>query len=218
MLKLIILILSLLSFNAHAGFSAIVIAYGTGEVPVNITIDIDAEYVAMSVSLSSDAKYPSERAKLIRKLQTSISSAASKASNIDFQQGAISLSPREKSTFSISKRYGSSSGSSFYILSKLGNGKDVYGAAQDIYSFINRIKRPEDTSLNLGNTSLAIASPNKYRSQLLEQIKTEIFTTKKVLGAEYKVEISGLENPVIVKQKNDKQVTLFIDYRVQFNE
>jgi len=218
MFKVITFVFSLLSVNAYAGFSAIVIAYGTGDVPVNSSLDIDAEYVAMSVSLSSDAKYPSERAKLISQLQSSVSAAASKTSNIDFQQGVISLSPREKSSFSISKSYGRSSGSSFYILSKLSSEKGIYAATQDIYKFISGIQKPEDTSLSLGNTSLAISSPHAYRSKLLRKVKSEINTTKEALGSTYKATVSGLENPVIVRQKNDKQVTLFIDYRIQFSE
>ena len=218
MLKLITLLIALLSFQVHAEFSAIVIAYAAGEVPVNSSIDIDAEYVALSVSLSSDAKYPSERAKLINQLQSAISSAAATTPNIDFQQGVISLSPREESSFSISKSYGRSSGSNFYLLSKLGNGKDVYMATQEIYNFIARIKRPDDTTLSLGNTSLAIGSPQNYRNQLLEKIKSEIHTIKQTFGPGYKASISGLENPVIVRQKNDKQVTVFIDYRVTFSE
>lgn len=215
---LLTVLLLILSINAHAEFSAIVIAYGTGNTPVNSTIDVDAEYVAMPVTLSSDAKYPSERAKLISKLQSSISSAAVTNANIEFQQGAISLSPSEKSSFSISKSYGRNSGSSFYILAKLDSSMGVYVATQEIYSFIGRIKKPEGTSLRLGNTTLAISSPNKYRNQLLTLVKEEITNTKAALGEGYKVSISGLENPVIVRQKNAKQVTLFIDYRVELSE
>lgn len=218
MKNLITVLLLLLSINTHAEFSAIIIAYGTGNTPVNSSIDVDAEYVAMPVTLSSDAKYPSERAKLISKLQSLISGAATTNANIEFQQGAISLSPSEKSSFSISKSYGRSSGSSFYILAKLDRGKGVYAATQEIYSFIGRIKKPEDTSLRLGNTTLAISSPHKYRNQLLTLVKDEIANTKTALGEGYKVSISGLENPVIVRQKNDKQVTLFIDYRVELSE
>jgi len=218
MKNIITAVLLLLSINAHAGFSGIVIAYGTGNTPVNSSIDVDAEYVAMPVTLSSDAKYPSERAKLISRLQSAISGATATNANIEFQQGLISLSPSEKSSFSISKSYGRSSGSSFYLLAKLGSGKGIYAATQEIYSFIGRIKKPEDTSLKLGNTTLAVSSPNKYRKQLLTLIREEITNTKAALGANYKVTISGLENPVIVNQKSDKQVTLFIDYRVEFSE
>jgi len=207
-----------LSANSYAGLSAVIIAYGTGEVPVNSSIDIDAEYVAMSVSLSSDAKYASKRAKLISKLQSKISSAATNQPNIYFKQGVISLSPRENSTFSISKSYGSNSGSKFYILSKLGNGTDIYKATQDIYGFIAKIQKPEDTNISYGNTSLAIESPSKHRTQLITKIKDEISSTKSILGTKHKVTVTGLESPVIVRQKNDKQVTLFLDYKIEFSE
>ncbi len=209
---------SLLSANMYAGSSAIFIAYGTGDVPVNSHIDIDAEYVAMSVSLSSDAKYPSKRAELISQLQSSIKASASKNLNIDFQQGVVSLSPREKSSFSISKSYRANSGSSFYLLSKLDSKNDVYTATQLIYRFINKIQKPKDTNLSLGNTSLAINSPNNYRKQLLQLVKEEISSAKEILGSSYNVSISGLENPVLVRQKDDQQVTLFLDYRIKLSE
>ncbi len=211
-------ILLLVPINIYAGSSALVIAYGTGNVPVNSAIDIDAEYVAMSVSLSSDAKYPSKRAEFISKFQSGIRNAASNNTNIDYQQGAVSLSPREKSSFSFSKSYSGNTGSNFYLLSKLDDRIDVYAATQSIYEFIKHIQKPDDTNLRLGNTSLAISTPKKYRNKLLEMVKEEINATKTVLGAGYKVTITGLENPIIVRQKNDKQVTVFIDYRFEFTE
>ncbi len=207
-----------LSMNSFAGISAVVIAYGNSGVPVNSIIDVDAEYVAMSVSISSDAKYPAERARLIGKLQSLISSKAGETKNIDFLQGAVSLSPNEKSSFSISKSYNRRSGSSFYLLSRLGGEKNVYTASQEIFAFISRIQKPKDTSISLGQTSLAIESPEKYRDQLLKNIKSEIENTRQLFGSSYKVSISGLENPVIVRQKNDKEVTVFINYQVNYSE
>jgi len=218
MKRLIIAICFLFAIDAHAGFSAIVIAYGTGNTPVNSSIDVDAEYVAISVSLTSDAKYASERVKLISELQSSISGAAAEDTNIEFLQGSISLSPSEKSSFSISKSYNRGSGSSLHVLAKLASDKSAYTATQEIYNFLGSIKRPKDTSLKLGNTTLAISSPKKYRNQLITLVKEEIEDTKAILGESYKVTISGLENPVIVRQKNDKQVTVFLDYRVELSE
>ncbi|WNC68174.1 hypothetical protein RI845_16810 [Thalassotalea nanhaiensis] len=218
MYKLLGVFLLVISVSANAGLLKVVIAYGTGDVPVNSSIDVDADFVALSVTITADAKMPAERAKLINKLQNIINSKASQATNIDFQQGVISLSPREKSSFSISRSYGRNSESKFYILAKLDDSKDIYSATQEIYNFISQIEIPEDTNLRLGNTSLALASPEQYRSQLLNKIKAEINSTKEVLGTEYKVSISGIENPVIVRQKNDKQVTVFIDYQIQLNQ
>lgn len=212
------LILVMITGNVFAGSSAIVIAYGTGNVPVNSSIDIDAEYVALSVTVSSDSKYASERANLINKFQTLISNKASNIPNIEFQQGVISLSPREKSSFSLSRSYGRNTGSGFYLLSKLEADKDIFEATQNIYAFIKNIKIPDDTNLRLGETSLAISTPSKYRNQLIVKVKDEINETKSIIGPEFKVSITGLENPVIVKQKDDKQVTVFLDYRFTLME
>lgn len=207
------------SVNAHAGYSIVVIAHASGTAPVNSAINIDADYVAMPVSLSSDAKYPAERAELIRKLQSQIDTAVSKDPNLEFQQGTVSLSPDTKSSsFLASKSYSRGARSSIYILSKLSNGQNAFSAAKEIYSLIDSIKTPEDTNILIGDMSLAITSPNQYRDKLLASIKKEIQATKAALGKGYKASISGLENPVIVLQKDDKQVTVFLNYRVTFKE
>ena len=216
--KLLTLVLLLISFDALSSVSGVVIAHNSGSVSVNSYIDVDAEYVAMSVSLSSEAKYPNQRLEEISQLQSTISQAATSNENISFIQGAVSLSPRERSSFSLSKSYGGNSGSSLYILSKLDTTKDVYSATQETYSFIAKIQKPKDTNLNLGNTRLAINSPNQYRDRLLEKLKEEITNIKNVLGEGYKVSISGLENSVIVTQKNDKQVTILLDYQIELSE
>lgn len=207
------------SANAQAGSSIVVIAHATGTAPVNSAIDIDADFVAMPVSLSSDAKYPAERAQLIRKLQTEVEAAVRKKPNLELQQGTVSLSPDTKSSsFLASKSYSRGARSNIYILSKLGDGQSAFSAAQEIYSLISHIKVPDDTSVYLGDMSLAVTSPSKYRDVLLAIIKSEIQATKDALGTGYKASVSGLENPVIVLQKDDKHVTVFLNYRVTFKE
>ncbi|WP_370979077.1 hypothetical protein [Agaribacterium sp. ZY112] len=204
--------------TVNAGFTGAIIAYGSGGVPVNTSIDMNTDYVAIPVYLSSDAKYPSQLAKQIAQLEASINKLASFEKGIDFQQGLISLSPRQKSSFSISKSYGRHSGSNFYIFSKLDETRDVYAATQAVYSFISKIQVPDDAEYSLGNTSLAISNPSQYREKLLAGINAEIESTRKIFGSNYEVSISGLENPVIVRQKNDRQVTVYIDYRLEFTE
>ena len=213
-----ILLLCMFSMGTYGGTSAIVIAFNSQHLPVNSYIDLDAQYVAMPVTISSDARYPAQRAKLIQTLQAAIKSAAKKNNKIEFQQGKVSLSPREKSSFSVTRSYGGREGSHLYLLAKLDDKEEIYSASEGLYRFINSIKKPEDTQLNLGSTSLAIDSPQGYRLQLLNKLKAEVSEIKSVLGEDYKVTLSGLENPVIVRQKNHNQVSVFIDYRIEFNQ
>ena len=218
MKKALFIALLLVTSSLNAGYSRIVIAYSTGDVPVNSFIDLEADYVAIPVSIYSDTKNTINRLKLIHKLQSDIKAAADKKENIEFSQGIISLSPKDKSTFSSIKSYGPRGSANFYLFGRLKNGKDVYAITQDIYSFVHAIQKPKDTTINLGNTSLGISSPEKYRTKLLELLKTDIEEIKQTIGSDYSVTISGLNNPVLVRQKNDKEVSVFIDYRLSFNE
>ena len=218
MKKALFIALLLLTASSNAGYSKIVIAYSKGDVPVNSFIDLEADYVAIPVSIYSDAKNTINRLKSIHKLQSDIKAAADKNENFEFSQGVVSLSPKDKSTFSSIKSYGPRSSANFYLFGSLENGKDVYTITQEIYSFVLAIQKPKDTTINLGNTSLGISSPEEYRTKLLELLKTDIEEIKQTIGSDYAVSISGLDNPVLVRQKNDKEVTVFIDYRLVFNE
>lgn len=218
MKKIILLIFSLLAVNAHAGMSStLATAYGNRNIPVNSYIDVDAEYVAMSITLSSKASDPADRAKRIKELQSSIKTAVSNNQDIEFKQGRITLSSKKKSSSFLSKS-SSFSSVNFYLLGKLGEGTDIFDVTQKLHKFIAAIEVPEETSISLGNTTLAMLSPNKYREELLIKVKAEIESTKKIFGPDYKVSVSGLEKPVSVMQKNDRQVTLYIGYRLVFSE
>jgi len=218
MKKVIVLIFIFLSVNAYAGMSGGRSAYySSSNVSVNSYIDVDADSVVMPISISCSAKTPAKRAKLMTGLLSLIKSEVSKTQHIEFVQGGISLSPKSKKSFSISSSYSSSS-SDIYLFCKLDKAADIYDANQKLHQFMTLIKTPDDVSISLGNTILALRSAEKYREELLNKIKAEIDTVKNIFGASYKVSITGLENSVTVRQKDDKQVTLFIDYKLVFNE
>jgi hypothetical protein len=214
-----VLCLLLLSSGARAGYSILVVAHGVGDVPVASSIDLEADYVAVSVTLRSSADDPVQRSILIQRLQSAVRKAALADPDMRYQQGEISLSAAKgKAKFSLSSGGWSSSSSHFFLLSRLGKEKDMYSATEKILRLVKGIRRPEDTELVLGDTALAIDSPEKYRPQLLKKVGNEIRQAKRILGSGYKAAVTGLENPVKVTQKNDHQVTVYFDYSVQFSQ
>lgn len=66
------LFICFLPLKSFGGSSGIIIAFNRGEIPVNSTIEIPADYVAMPVTLSSDEDDQSKRAILIKALQSNI--------------------------------------------------------------------------------------------------------------------------------------------------
>lgn len=87
-----------------------------------------------------------------------------------------------------------------------------------MYDLIARIKKPDDTRIDLGGSSLAIRSPEQYRQPLLKKIRAQITATKSMLGAAYKITVAGLEKPVSVRQLDDRNVVVFIKHRVEYRE
>ena len=57
--------------------------------------------------------------------------------------------------------------------------------------------------------------PENFRSKVLGAISKSIVETKKSLGISGAVEVEGLENPVSVMQFNDKDIIVFIDYKLK---
>jgi hypothetical protein len=216
--NLLVLLILLMPFSVYGDVSIVDETLDDGHVPVDAYIDVDADYVAISVSLSSDAKYPLKRAKLIHQLQTTIAEAVEKNESVEMIKGLITLSPQEKSLFSMSGDYPFQSSSSFYLLIKFYQNKNFYEAAYQLKEFIASIERPDDTNIYLGKISLAVKDPGIYRFELLRKIRDKINGIKDIIGSKYKAAITGLEGLVQARQIDDRQVRLFIAYRLEFTE
>lgn len=68
--------------------------------------------------------------------------------------------------------------------------------------------------LHLGQIQLGVNRPEQYRAQLLQEIMDEIARIRKLSGSKAILHISGLEDPVQVRQISEEEVELFIDYQL----
>lgn len=215
---LVVLLLITISSFANAGISSVVIAFNGNSVPVSAYIDVDAEYVALPLSLYSDVDNPKRRAQLLHRLQSVIVDKVNRDKSITLQLGSVSLSPRKTSSFKFSSSYSASSETTLYLLTPFAKDSNIYSLTQKIIEFVDAIKKPDDTEIRLGNSLLAVNNPEEHRINLLKIINNEIALTKKVLGNDYKISVSGLEGAVLVKQQSDRKVRLFINYQLQLSQ
>ena len=129
-----------------------------------------------------------------------------------FGPGAISLSPREQGKFSSSDSYRGSS-AQLYVLGSLKPDTNIFAVTKRIYQIVTPIPLADGTKVTLGNTSLGLDEPEKYRNQLLGLISKSVADAKKSLGSTGSIDIEGLESPVTVMQWSDRELLLFISYR-----
>lgn len=179
-----------------------------------VSVEMNADYVAIPLSIGSNQRDSEDRFAEIRNAQNLILAKAKKQDGILAHKGPISLSPQPRSKLeSISSHsYSRSSIAQFHIMAKLEENGDVYTCATRIRQFLDSIKMPPKTEIYLDPIQLVIANPEQYRKEILTKISQDVAFVKQSIQSSGKVSITGLEQPVLVRQVDDQKVELFINY------
>lgn len=210
------LALLLLTPIAWAGSASAVIAFEyNADVPV-VRIQVPADFVAMPINIQNDLDDPVKRADEIEKAVRVITERIKQNSDMSVVIGVVSLSPRQQSKFgSFSSGYERGSSVQLYVLGTLKQNANVFAVTKRLLQTVSAIAVPDKTKVTLGNATLGIYEPEKYRSQILGAIAKSITETKKSLGISGLVGVEGLENPVSVMQFNEKDTIIFINYKLK---
>ena len=209
-------LIALLPASSFAG-TYIVIA-GQGGVPVVAALDMPAEYVGVSVSIRSGAKDAARRVDEVSETRSRLTKLVSANSKLEVQWVRSSFSAQQGSSFKLSSSYDASSQSQLFIVGKLGDSLSIDAVTKEIITTINSVQVTGDASISTGTSSLGVMDAERFRGKLLGLIKEEIDRTKNSLGGASGIEISGVQGPVAVVQKNDREVTLFIPYHLMLKK
>ena len=183
---------------------------GEGRTPVSPVMEMPAEYVGVSVFIRSDAKDAAKRIDEVNETRASLNKAVAANPNLQLQWTRSSYSA-EDGSYKLSS-YGADARSQLFVLGKLGPGS-IDTVTKQIIAAIKAVEPEGDANIRTGDTSLGVTDPERFRKTLLDMVKASITDTKAALGGS-SVEVSGLESPVQVVQKNDREITLFLNYRL----
>jgi hypothetical protein len=90
---------------------------------------------------------------------------------------------------------------------------DTLDASVTLRQFADTFKPAGQAEIRLARLALAVESPERQRQRLLQLIGDSADAMKKTFAASA-ISIDGLEGPVLVRQVDDTQVELFIDYKL----
>lgn len=211
----------MLTSTAYAGTKSLVVIAVPGQRPVAATVMRKADFVACPVSLLSDKKEPEERFADIQAATRMILSAAEQNRKILIHTGPVSLSGESQSSFSLSKLssgYDSYSTARLHILVLVGDGKpDIFAGGLAIKKFLAGVKLPDKVKCSLGQIQLAVDNPEQYRQEVLKAIAENIKQVRDVLAQDGEIQITGLACPVMVRQVDDENIELFINYSLSLS-
>lgn len=214
---LLTLLLCCLAGAVQAGSAAFVVAIDRGQPPVAVTLEVPADYVAVPLALSSSEKDPLRNIEQLRSYTQRLQEAVAKSPGIRLRQGTVSLAvnPGEEGGFSSFKVAATPSSASLYLVAPLPAGRDLYQAAQDLVAFAQTVVRPESLRVSFGSTVLGIEAPERLRPRLLALIQQDLEQVRAALGHPRSFVLSGLESALVVLQRDDRNLTVYLPYRLQ---
>ena len=172
-----------------------------------------ADYASMTVTISSDQKEPIDQFQELSLARQALIQEAKKNLKLLVHTGPVSLSPESRSSLMKVSSYSAGSDATVHLLYSLADSKsDVFQAARELAELAKNIKATGKASYRFSSIRLVVDTPEKYRSKLLQLIFDDLKQARLLAKKSGKVILTGLDNPVSVRQADDAHVELFLDY------
>ncbi len=182
--------------------------------PVAVSILQKADYASISVTVTSEQKESVEQFREISAAKQTLIQEAKKNPRVLVHGGPVLLNNESRSSV---KKMSPSPGSEaeVHLLFSLSEYKgDVFLAARELTKLIKDTKAPGAASYKLSPVRLVVDTPEKYRTKLLQLVFDDLKQTRKLAKKTGKAMITGLENPVLVRQADDMHVELYLNYAI----
>jgi hypothetical protein len=207
-------VLPVLAGSGGGGSNSPIVAVAFSEPRVvATTLTIPADFVAAPIRVKSDQKSASAAYEESRENLELISQKAKEA-GFRVVTGVVSLSHRE-SGFGLSSgawKRPAASAEIFLLVPLEQDHTNMFSAGAEAARFVEGLKLTGKASCTLGELQLAVENAEQYRPRLLELMSQEMKKTRAALAAEGGIRAAGLESPVLVRQVDDRQVELFLNY------
>jgi hypothetical protein len=176
--------------------------------PVSIVVPAQL----LSAEIRIEAEGPSWESRLVKidqARQYIRSAAASEGLSTSVDQPLISHHPQ----------FGRSANSADMIISATIDGKsDLVRIIQLYEGIISRLSVENKVSASIGRIFLSIDNPESFRGELLRQIRTYVETTSRALSDSPNYSITGLEQPVQVRQLGERDLELSLPFSVAYGQ
>ncbi len=183
----------------------------------------NADFMCVTLAISSREKDPDRQADQVRSAIRTIQSVAAKSPSLQMHEGPVRFHAGQRISFSVGWNKkgsysfsdgGSALRSQVRLLYKLNTtGNDPLAAAATVRKFLDGLKLDANTDIQVVDFTLAVESPERQRERLLSLIRESAEAMKRTFGAG-KVTIGGLNGPVLVRQVDESSVELYIDYQL----
>ena len=182
-----------------------------------VSIVQPADYLCALVTLRTTAKDADRQSTAMRDALQRLTDAITKSPRFQLHQGALRFAGTGNGIYSNVTGAGPTTLQTMLrVLLPLQGTTDIFEAVKQLRRFVTTLPPTPDTDLTVSSISLAVAAPEQYRDRLLALIADQSRTIQQHFGARTVI-IDGLQNPVAVRQVDDSNVELYVDYQLSAN-
>ena len=201
--------------SAVSSSAFVVVAAASEPASVAVHLVMPADFVTVPIRVYSDQKDTALAYEETSQALDVISQKAKDNGEFRVLNGEISLSQRQSGGWGLSSgSWGSepAGAAEIYLLVPFAAGHtNIFEAGAEAARFVETLDLPGKAHFELGRLQLAVENPEQYRDKLLHAIADEIKKTCQDL-VQFNVRVDGLEKPVMVRQTDDRNVELYLDY------
>ena len=174
-----------------------------------------ADYLCATVTIRSTARDIDRQTLAVQQTLNGLRTNVERSSRFQLHDGALRLAGSAGLLASKSSYSNAILQATVRILCPLVNSTsaDVFASTRQLRQFIAGIEVAQGADLQVLSIGLAEDNAEQYRERLLELIGEQARNTQRTFGARTVV-IEGLNNPVTVRQLDDLNIELYIDYQL----
>ena len=179
-----------------------------------------ADFLVQSIRLTNDTRAPQSRIDELHQTIKDMVADAGKRPGVALSYGDQFLIPVTATAYDVpldsSGKKADTTSTTLFVKMALSAKDDVPSAIAALNAFIKKARVSGRTEIEPnGDVGLSLVSPEKYRYEIIAKIAADAKQLQSAVGAQCKVEISGLANRVSWQRSDVSELTLYIPYQVQ---
>jgi hypothetical protein len=188
-----------------------------------IVLQRRADFLVQRIRLTNDTRAADARTKELQQTIRDMVSDATKRSGIVLSYGEEFLIPISPSATEIDFSAGGgrpdTSATSIVVKMALGEKDNVPAAIANLTSFIKKARLSGRTEIEPeGDVGLSLVTPEKYRYEIIAKITEDARKLRQTVGANCRIQLSGLSNRVSWQRSDVSELTLYIPYQIELSE
>jgi hypothetical protein len=185
-----------------------------------VVIQRRADFLVQRVRLTNDTRAEDARHKELYQTIRDMVSDAAKRPGLALSYGDEFLIPITSSDYEVPLDRGGkrpdTSSTDIYVKMALGEQDDVTKSISTLNAFIKGARLAGRTEIEPeGDVGLSLVTPEKYRYDIIAKIAQDAKSLQSSVGAQCKVELSGLSNRVSWQRSDVSELTLYVPYQIQ---